>query len=82
MQNNRKVAETGVTDGGGTLISGRQPVSLRQKPVIACIFAKIPCSQGRDQFAPDCAHHQAFQELFCLRTSRCIALRRRFSPSA
>ena len=63
MQNNRKEAETGVTDGDGTLISGRQPVSFRQKPVMSCDLAKIPCYQGRDQFAPDCAHHHPSKNL-------------------
>jgi hypothetical protein len=57
MQNNRKVARTGVTDGNDTLILGRQPVFARQKPVMACNFAKIPCSQAGDRFAHDCSHH-------------------------
>ena len=39
------------------LISGRLPSSARQKPVMSRYFQKIPCSQVRDQFAHDCAHH-------------------------
>jgi hypothetical protein len=57
MQNNRKVAGTGVTDGDDTLILSPQPVFARQKPVMACNFAKIPCSQAGDRFAHDCSHH-------------------------